>query len=461
MSRIVLPRRTVLKGMGATAGLAACGQGPDSGRAPDASGPGQIDTIVILMMENRSFDHVFGALSLLEGRADVDGLRPDMTNLDLAGNRVDIRQLTEPCTEPDPPHGWSTSRTQLDAGTCGGFVKAYQTRSGTFDLSQVMAYQTREQQPISYALADEYALCQRWYSSVLSRTWPNRIYWHAATSMGVPDNSLPGGPYSCRTIWDQLNDAGIDWGYYFSDLPTLALFGRDEWQGNIHFIDQFYRDAEAGTLPRVVCVDPAASYNDDHPPYHPMLGQMFIASIYQALADSVHWDTCAFIATYDEAGGFFDHVPPPLTEDDHAAEGFDQLGFRVPSLFMGPYAQNTVSDLQLEHSAALTFIQNQHGIDERLTRRNEVSADLGELLDLDALAAGAPRPPIRLPAIERSEEEVEAECSSLGGHTGQPELRDLVRERCPQYDRTGDLPSTARGFWRRLGEQGLWVPSRI
>ncbi len=318
-----------------------------------------------------------------------------------------------------------------------------------------MAYQTRAQQPISYALADEYALCQRWFSSVLSSTWPNRIYFHAATSMGITNNTLPpDGPYSCRTIWDQPNDAGIDWAYYFTDLPTLALFGREAWSDNLFFIDQFYADAAAGALPPVVCVDAGAGYNDDHPPHHPLLGQYFIASIYQALADSVHWDTSAFVLTYDEAGGFFDHVPPPLVEDDYADLGFDQLGFRVPSLVMGPHARRGAHDLQLEHSAALTLIQDLFGIDERLNRRNEVSADLRELFDLDAPA----RPPIQLPTIQDSEEDVAAACSRVPRRTGQPELRDLVRATCPQHDRTDDLPNVARRFWNRLGDQGLWVP---
>lgn len=456
MAGPTLPRRTILKGVGASLGLAACGDPAD--RATRPQGPGSIDTVVILMMENRSFDHVFGSLSLLEGRTDVDGLTPGLSNLDLDGREVFISELIEPCTEPDPPHGWSSSRTQLDGGTCGGFVRALQESRGIdVDTSIPMTFQTRLQQPISYALADEYALCQRWFSSVLSSTWPNRLYLHAASSEGIPGNTLPPEGLAMPALWDQLSEAGVDWAYYFTDLPTLALFTREAWLPRMLHIDKFYLDAAAGALPPVVCVDAGAAFNDDHPPHHPMLGQMFIASIYQALADSPHWDRCLFVVCYDEAGGFYDHVPPPKIDDDYADQGFDQLGFRVPAFLAGPYVRNTVSDTLFDHTAPMRLVQDLHGL-PRLNARNRASQDLASLLDADALANQRPRPPIQLPTLERTEEEVEAECQGLGGRTGQPELRDLVRWWSPGQDRTADLPGTARRLWRRYADQGLWVP---
>lgn len=461
MGRIVMPRRKLLQGLGATAGLAACGQG--SGPKGKTGGPaerGRIDTIVICMMENRSFDHVFGSLSLLEGRTEVDGLVAGMTNPDLGGNPIGIEPNGGPCVDPDPPHGWDSSRVAFDNGTNQGFVRAYLDDNGPNASPAIpMAYQTREMQPVSYALADEYALCQRWFSSVLTSTWPNRIYFHAAQSLGERSNDLPpGGIYDCRTIWDQLSDAGIDWAYYFTDLPTLALFGDRGYSDRLRFIEQFHTDAALGLLPQVVCVDPGAGYNDDHPPHHPMLGQLFIGSIYQSLAASPHWESSLFILTYDEAGGFHDHVPPGTMDDDRSAEGFGQLGFRVPALVTGPYVKNVVSDVVFDHTAALTFIQDHFGIEERLNARNAASNDLSVLLDEDALAANRPAPPIVLPVFDRTEEEIEAECSVLGGRTGQPELRALVQDRCPWLDRTAGLPDVARRAWRTAGDQGLWVP---
>lgn len=460
MGRIVVPRRKLLQGLGATVGLAACGAPVGPGRRPGPVERGRIDTIVICMMENRSFDHVFGSLSLLEGRTDVDGLQAGMTNPDLDGNPIGLVATGAPCVETDPPHGWDSSRRAFDGGTNQGFVRSFQEAYGRgADPATPMAYQTRAMQPVSYALADEYALCQRWFSSVLTSTWPNRMYFHAAQSQGERSNDLPPeGIYTCRTIWDQLSEAGIEWGYYFTDLPTLSLFGDRGHSDRLRFIDEFHADAAAGTLPQVVCVDPGAGFDDDHPPHHPMLGQLFIGSIYRSLAASPHWSSSLFILTYDEAGGFHDHVPPGTMNDDLAAEGFSQLGFRVPALVAGPYVRNVVSDIVFDHSAAMSFIQDHFGIDERLNARNAASNDLSVLLDEDALAENRPAPPIELPVIDRTEQEIEDECASLGKWTGQPELQDLVRSRCPELDRTADLPDVARRAWRRAGDQGLWVP---
>ena len=454
MSRLILPRRTVLGGLGATAGLAACGSPPSGNLAT-----GRIGTVVLCMMENRSFDHVFGSLSLLEGRADVDGLTAEMSNPDLDGHEVFPTPTGEMCVVPDPPHGWDASRTQLDGGTNRGFVRAYQESGGpAAPTGNPMSVLAREQQPISYALADGSVLFQRWFSSVLTCTWPNRIYFHAAQSQGVASNDLPGPPFSCRTIWDQLDEAGIDWAYYFTDLPTLALFGRPEWAGRLFLIDQFYRDAEAGALPPVVCVDPGANYNDDHPPHHPMLGQLFLGSVYAALAASPQWAESLFLYTYDEAGGFFDHVPPGTMPDDYADQGFDQLGFRVPAILAGPYVRPGPSDLPCDHTAAMSLIQRLFGIDEPLTSRNAASADLTGAIDWGAVAQGRAADPIPLPVIERSAEEVEAECRTAGRRVGQPELQAFVRERYPRLDRTRDLPRTAWRMWQRAAELGLWVP---
>ncbi len=190
-----------------------------------------------------------------------------------------------------------------------------------------------------------------------------------------------------------------------------------------------------------------------------MLGQLYIASVYQALASSPHGDRCLFVLTYDEAGGFHDHVAPPTMADDHAADGFDQLGFRVPGLVMGPWVQPQVSDMQLEHTAALTFVQNWFGIEERLTARNAASNDLTALLDTASLAQNTPRRPIQLPTIALSEEEIATPCASLGTRTGQPELRDFIQARSPWLDRTSDLPGIARSFFRSTADQGLWVPT--
>jgi len=434
-------RRQILEGL-AAATLAGCGpsaspagHGETSPSQPtepsDPTGPGTIDTIVLCMMENRSFDHVFGSYSLLEGRTDIDGLRPGMGNPDIDGAWIEPVPLTEPCTDPDPPHGWSTSRDQHADGTNQGFVQTYATRGEGFDRTQCISYQHRGQQPISYALADRFALCDRWFSSVLSSTWPNRLYFHAATSQGIEGNEMPvEGRYTARSLWDQLTEAGLEWASYYTDLPTLALFARDDWVDRIQRIDEFYEAAAAGTLPSVVCVDPGAASNDDHPPHHPLLGQLFIGSIVQALMDSPQWERCLFICTYDEAGGFYDHVPPGTMPDDHASAGFDQLGFRVPAFVVGPWVRaGYVAHTSFDHTAAMGMVRDWFGIDESLTARDAASAPLSEVLDLDRMERNDPIPPSPLPRIVLDEEAIEAQCARRGWPTGQPELRDAVRAR--------------------------------
>lgn len=455
MSRLFVKRRDVLKGMGAAGVVGCSGLDPSGPSGADLSS--RFDTIVLCMMENRSFDHVFGSLSLLEGRDDVEGLRADMTNPDLAGVEHPITPSPWPCVDPDPPHGWGTSRVQMDGGSNLGFVRAYQQSYGEkAPPENVMGYLSRAQQPISYAVADRFAICNRWFSSVLSSTWPNRLYFHSATSVGIPNNSLPsGGAYSQRTLWDQLTDAGIDWGYYFTDLPTLALFGRYGERAN--FIEQFYADAAAGQLPRVCAVDAGAGYNDDHPPHHPLLGQVFLGSIIEALQRSPHWERCLFIVAYDEAGGFFDHVPPPTMPDDHAAEGFDQLGFRVPAFAVGPYVrEGFASDVHFDHTSALRTVQEIYGLGQ-LTARDAATNPLWDLIDFDRLALGEPRPPIELPTIELTEEEIVAQCSSSGWarNTGQPELQEHVQRVAPGLDRTGELPQIARSMAEIAADLGV------
>lgn len=443
-------RRDVLRGAGAAlaaGALPACGPGT----APE---PGRIEHIVICMMENRSFDHVFSGYTLDEGRTDIDAMTPSMASLASDGSAISPRLVESPCVHPDPPHGWNSSRDCFAAGTNAGFVTAYEASTGATagERDQVMRYLDRSWQPITYALADRYALCQRWYSSVLTSTWPNRIFFHSGQSQGMKTNTQPeGGPFTCRTIWDQLDEAGIDWRYFWSDLPTLSLWG-SHFQGHLSPIEEFFTACRLGTLPPVTCVDAATLLNDDHPPNHPLMGQLFIGSVYNALAASPVWDRCLFVLCYDEAGGFHDHVVPPTIEDDRAADGFDQLGFRVPGLVCGPFVQNLVSNTSFEHTSVLKEIQRWMGIDEALTLRNEVTNDLSDLLDEDRLAENAPAAPAELPVVTLSEEEILAQCTSdrarrSGKRPGQPELEDALHAMgLGHMDRTAELDRLRRFF---------------
>lgn len=456
MRRIVLPRREFLKGMGATAaagGFVACNPG-ESDSDVEA---GVIDTFVFVIMENRSFDHYFGSLTLLEGRVDVDGLLATHYNEDADGNKLNPHRMESHCVEPDPPHGWESSRQALDGGTNLGFVAAFERARGTEGRENVMGYLTREELPVSYAFADNYGIADRWFSSVCGPTWPNRLYAHGAQSQGMTTNDLPtGNAYTMPAIWDRLDDAGVPWGYYYTDLPMLALFGR--FGTRMNHIEEFFLHAEAGTLPPVVMLEPGAASNDDHPPHHAMLGQLFLSSIHNALAASPHWNRCLLVIFYDEAGGFFDHVPPGKAPDDRAAEGFDQLGFRVPAMIIGPWVKpGFVSEGIYDHTSFLVHLERHFNL-EPLTARDAAATDLTDFLDLERMANNQPYPPAELPVIDLTEADILAQCEEVRSRraTGQPEWQDAVHKLgFAHLDRTDDLPKIERFLLDKAIELGV------
>jgi phospholipase C len=246
------------------------------------------------------------------------------------------------------------------------------------------------------------------------------MYWHAGTSNGATSNDqVIGGAFEgVPTIHHRLDQAGVDWAYYYGDVPVLAVINDLELTGRLRrFMYDFIDDAAAGTLPPVVYIDPGFGSNDDHPPHHPLLGQQLIAATYNALATSPHWERCLMVVTYDENGGYYDHVAPPTVPDDRAAEGFDQLGFRVPPLVIGPYVkQGYVSSVQYDHTSALKHLENKFGL-APLTTRSSAANDLSDCIDFGRLAAGDATAPISLPAVEIDEFSLPENCigSSLRG----------------------------------------------
>ena len=433
-------RRDALKSIGTLAGagaasrlLAGCGDDlrraaggagadaggrPDAGGGPDAGGPDAavqgITTYVVVMMENRAYDHYLGARGLLEGLPG-DGLTADMANPDVDDTIVPIYRETDYCVA-DPPHGWDPSRNQFDAGANDGFLRAYRAaHEGKKLLPYVMGYFGREDIPLSWALADKYASSDRWFSSVLGPTFPNRFYLHSGQSGGRMDNSFMAADWP--SFPRQLSDAGIPWTYYYSDLPFLALFADLSDLASTHyktFPGDFMDDAAAGRLPPVTIIDAifvGPFGNDDHPPRHPIRGQAYLASIYAALAASPQWNNTMLIHTYDEHGGFFDHVAPPLAVDDRADQGFDQLGFRVPMLAAGPYVkQGYLSSVVRDHTSVIKHLCGALDL-EPPTARAAAAEDLSELIDQERLAALDPAPPAEMPAIVVDESTIEDECN--------------------------------------------------
>ncbi len=403
-------RRDALK-LGASAvvpTIAGCTEGSTDtdGQDPPEPEKAEITHIVVVMMENRSYDHFLGSRKLagLPG----DGIDPDMANDDLEGvsQAVYRESIASPCVA-DPPHGWDASHAQFNSGMNDGFLSEYQNADGAGAGPHVMGYFTADDLPVTHALADNYAVCDRWFASVMGPTWPNRFYLHAAQSGGLKSNDSPKDPLP--TIYDSLDKKGIPWGYYYTDLPFLLILGNTNIKPAV---PSFFDDAKNGTLPPVTVVDPGFALNDDHPPHHPLLGQQFIASIYQALATSPLWEKVLMVLIYDEHGGFFDHVAPPKTADDRASEGFDQLGFRIPAIAIGPWVKKGhVSSVVRDHTSVLKHIENMFGLDP-LTARDAAANDLSELIDTERMEKNEPEPPVTLPSVDIDASAIDPACKT-------------------------------------------------
>jgi phospholipase C len=335
-----------------------------------------IDTVVVVMMENRSFDHYLGWLatdkkyvergkSRYGKRFRVDGKQvqtfpaPDGTIAQTAPLLTNPAE-TNPyrgCGHPDPGHGWTQGRAQRD----GGFL-APASGNDAFALG----YYGADAMPFTSQLAREFTVFDRWHASVLGPTYPNRAYLHSGQSGTYQTNMLPTatGGYDWETIWDRLAAARVSTGYYYTDLPVLALWGGR--LGNVtRPIDEYFSLAQAGKLPHVTFVDPAfltGNRTDDHPLADIRAGQRFLRDVFAAFARSKQWRRGAFVLMYDEWGGFYDHVKPPVLPDNRAStddlQNFGQAGFRVPAVVASPYARRGYVDHTLyDHTSALRFLE--------------------------------------------------------------------------------------------------------
>lgn len=395
-------RRTALKGLGGLAGTAAM--------APLLSGcdssAGVRSTMVFMMMENRTYDHFLGSRSMLEGLPG-NGLTMGTTLLD--ENGVPVGLSVPPRTPAglcvlDPPHEWDPSRVQFNGGKNDGFVRAFQAAHPGQRGDVVMEYMTRDHLPVFYALADEYTTCDRWFASLLGPTLPNRLYWMGGQSNGAKSNGqvLAGAYVGIKTIFDSLDEKGIEWAYYYGDLSFLGFLPQFNTDPRIKPFESFLADAAAGKLPPVVYIDPSFSFNDYHPPHHPLVAEQLVSAAYTALSTSPHWASSTMVVTFDEHGGFYDHVPPGLAADDRADQGFDQLGFRVPTLVIGPSVKKgVVCSTPFEHTSVLRHIENSYGL-APLGKRDAAANDLSDCLQLDAVG----RKGITMPAVEVDESQL-------------------------------------------------------
>jgi phospholipase C len=343
-----------------------------------------IKHVVVLMLENRSFDHMVG--SLREVFPKLDGIDPSNP-----GRNIDPREPTVPYFQKptsttalpkDPKHDLANVRYQLDSalGRCGGFVddfrRAYDTPR---DVTQeVMAYYDFGDLPALHRLASEFTICDHWFSSVPGPTWTNRLFAHSGTSLGrvempTPPFNLQLSRYNQTTLYDRLNEQGISWGIYYGDVPQSLILEHQRSPKNAiryrrfaggPFTDSF-EEAAAGPaddFPQFVFIEPSyfLQQNDQHPPSDVMHGDILIARIYNALRrNETLWKETLLVILYDEHGGFYDHVfpGPAVPPDSHAEEyTFDQFGVRVPAILISPWVGRGPFAVELDHTSLLRYL---------------------------------------------------------------------------------------------------------
>ncbi len=325
-----------------------------------------IKHVVVLMLENRSFDSMLGRL--YPGDANYRGLTLlEYNNYQSTGYGVwnDKGMLPSTATIPDPDPGelFTDMNTQLfgtpvrpeTPADMSGFAQSYATQpgKGIYAPSAVMHYFTPDQVPVISTLATTFGVCDQWHASAPCQTWPNRFFAHTGTSLGCVNNKDFSIPFTAPSIFGQLQAAGVSWRVYFHDMPQSILL-KDVWLHAVtHYrgFSQFLADAHSGTLPNYSFIEPryfadlfgVFSPNDEHPPHNVVHGETLIASVYNALRSSVCWTNTLLIITYDEHGGCYDHVrPPAATPPDGWVSQPDQFefnayGVRVPTVIVSPW----------------------------------------------------------------------------------------------------------------------------
>jgi phospholipase C len=353
-----------------------------------------IDRIVVVMMENRSFDHMLGWLP------NADGQQAGLTYLDRSGMPQATHHLGGPggdfqgCGHPDPDHSYEGGRIEFNNGACDGWLLA-----GENDLYAI-GYYTGSDLPFFNGAARDWTTCDRWFSPIMAATFPNRLYLHCGQTDRL-SNSF--GVCSLPTIWDRLADAGVTARYYFSDVPFVALWGT-KYIPIARPVSEFFEACATSRLPEVSFVEPrfieeqTGISNDDHPHADVRDGQAFQKSIYDAVTSSRDWHNTLLVFVYDEWGGFFDHVPPtaaPIPDADRAAGNLDGLrGFRVPAVLVSPFAaRQHVSNVVFDHTSILRFIEWRWALDP-LTVRDATANNLADALDFDRRILTAPTYPM-------------------------------------------------------------------
>jgi phospholipase C len=468
------------RGRGRGRGAVQPGQRPQSSLPAGTDLLPQIKHIVVLMMENHSYDNYLG---MLAGRGegfplDGDG-RPAVTNLDAEGGPVAAHHLASTRQADGAPcQSWHASQVQWNQGKMDGFVTSTQEATPDADKTVGMGYWSEDDLPFYYGLARTFPLADRWFSSCLGPTFPNRRFLIAGTANGLiddlPFHLLDYPPNG--TIFDMLTRHGISWANYHpvagdksarrrvahyrrrrARRTLLALFqnvrkvtegiqkdiqftadlfplGIGQHMVHIHGMDQFFADADAGTLPAFSLVDPAFDECSEENPQDIRKGESFAAEVINRVMHGRGWPGTLLIWTYDEHGGYYDHVAPPAAVPPDDVEGksmaarppwlrlahkllfpghakdaespdeepmrYDRYGFRVPAVLVSPYARpGCVLSEVFDHTSVLKLVEEKWNL-PALTRRDAAAVAPFGGLDLSAPPAFLDPPALPEPSLK-------------------------------------------------------------
>jgi phospholipase C len=413
------------------------------GSRPFPQLPGGTDTmpgiehIVVLMLENHSYDNLLGMLGRGKGQTPRgDGFTIGANGKPTASNPYDdgrvqhaFRMPTTCQLSQQPSQEWRASHDQFNNGKMDGFVRTPVSPVIAKNNGPVaMGYWTERDLPFTYDLATHFSLCDRFFCSMLGQTDPNRRFLIAGTSAGmtddigasastlVPDITLP--LPANGTIFDQLTLHGISWTDYCASFPlgaTAELFPTPDTGLVIEKkkpIDSFFADAKAGTLPSFCIVDPDFGSQSQENPQNIVVGEKLLQDVVEAIGHSPAWHKTVLILTYDEHGGYYDHVPPPVALapdaipplvglEEHTYDAFRRYGFRVPTVVVSAYAKRDyVSSIVYDFGSILAFVERKWNLGA-LTYRDANANDLTDCLDLAALRRGRPTFPT-LPKMRKA-----------------------------------------------------------
>ncbi|XP_010273149.1 PREDICTED: non-specific phospholipase C3-like [Nelumbo nucifera] len=466
-----------------------------------SSKPCPIKTVVILVQENRSFDHMFGWMKAIN--PEIDGVTGKEYNLvtttDANSSRVYFGNRSE-YVDADPGHSfqaiyeqvfgvaWGHSSSSNMVPRMDGF--AQQAESIQKGMSQTVMNGFRPEAVAVYKeLVSEFAVCDRWFASLPTSTQPNRMFVHSATSHGFVSNDtkklIEGFPQ--KTIFESLDEAGLSFGIYYASLPS-TLFYRNlrkiKYMKNFHLYDlEFKRHCKEGKLPNYVVIEPRyfekklQPANDDHPPHDVSEGQKLVKQVYEALRASPQWNEILFIITYDEHGGFYDHVPTPTrvpSPDDIVSPEpfnfkFDRLGVRVPTIMISPWIERgTVlhrpsgphPSSEFEHSSIPATVKKIFNLKEFLTKRDAWAGTFDIVLTRESPRTDCPvtlpEPTVELRSADASEEaklsELQEELVQLAATLNGDHSKDIYPQKLVENMKVVDAASYAEDAFKKFLE---------